>query len=156
MGRCVLLQLPRHRNHSTGRFPACSVGPVCDRLAIADPGPVRGRVTIANPKQSMGVLGSQMKSQAKAECDHDGTDDRTTGTPSCEGAATRQAWVHSSVVRAADCRSAGPWFKSGCALLCSLVLRHAMQGNEHIRRMNATTVEQLSQMGGPFGRGQQV
>ena len=25
--------------------------------------------------------------------------------------------VHSSVVRAADCRSAGPWFKSGCALL---------------------------------------
>ena len=27
-------------------------------------------------------------------------------------------WVHSSVVRAADCRSAGPWFKSGCALLC--------------------------------------
>jgi hypothetical protein len=26
-------------------------------------------------------------------------------------------WVHSSVVRAADCRSAGPWFKSGCALL---------------------------------------
>ena len=26
------------------------------------------------------------------------------------------AWVHSSVVRAADCRSAGPWFKSGCAL----------------------------------------
>ena len=31
------------------------------------------------------------------------------------------AWVHSSVARAADCRSAGPWFKSGCAL----VLRHA-------------------------------
>ena len=28
--------------------------------------------------------------------------------------------VHSSVVRAADCRSAGPWFKSGCALFgCS-------------------------------------
>ena len=27
-----------------------------------------------------------------------------------------QTWVHSSVVRAADCRSAGPWFKSGCAL----------------------------------------
>ena len=26
-------------------------------------------------------------------------------------------WVHSSVVRAADCRSAGPWFKSGCALV---------------------------------------
>ena len=24
--------------------------------------------------------------------------------------------VHSSVVRAADCSSAGPWFKSGCAL----------------------------------------
>ena len=27
------------------------------------------------------------------------------------------SWVHSSVVRAADCRSAGPWFKSGCALI---------------------------------------
>ena len=26
-------------------------------------------------------------------------------------------WVHSSVVRAANCRSAGSWFKSGCALL---------------------------------------
>ena len=26
-------------------------------------------------------------------------------------------WVHSSVVRAADCRSAGPWIKSGCALV---------------------------------------
>ena len=25
-------------------------------------------------------------------------------------------WVHSSVARAADRRSAGPWFKSGCAL----------------------------------------
>ena len=25
-------------------------------------------------------------------------------------------WVHSSVVRATNCRSAGPWFKSGCAL----------------------------------------
>ena len=26
-------------------------------------------------------------------------------------------WVHSSVVRAADRRSAGPWLKSGCALI---------------------------------------
>ena len=26
-------------------------------------------------------------------------------------------WVHSSVVRAADCRSAGPWFESGGALV---------------------------------------
>ena len=31
-------------------------------------------------------------------------------------------WVHSSVVRAADCRSAGPWFKSGCALLRAAIL----------------------------------
>ena len=31
--------------------------------------------------------------------------------------ATTDTWVHSSVVRAADCRSAGPWFKSGCSLL---------------------------------------
>ena len=29
---------------------------------------------------------------------------------------TMHTWVHSSVVRAADCRSAGPWLKSGCAL----------------------------------------
>ena len=28
----------------------------------------------------------------------------------------RTNWVRSSVVRAADRRSAGPWFKSGCAL----------------------------------------
>ena len=28
-----------------------------------------------------------------------------------------QPWVHSSVAREADCRSAGPWLKSGCALL---------------------------------------
>ena len=35
-----------------------------------------------------------------------------------EGARSRAGQrVHSSVVRAADCRSAGPWFKSGCALL---------------------------------------
>ena len=27
--------------------------------------------------------------------------------------------VHSSVARAADCRSAGPWLKSGCALFVS-------------------------------------
>ena len=32
------------------------------------------------------------------------------------GATQPSKWVHSSVVRAADCRSAGPWFKSGCAL----------------------------------------
>ena len=29
---------------------------------------------------------------------------------------TINTWVHSSVVRAADCSSAGPWLKSGCAL----------------------------------------
>ena len=29
------------------------------------------------------------------------------------GCADQCIWVHSSVVRAADCRSAGPWFKSG-------------------------------------------
>ena len=34
----------------------------------------------------------------------------------------RLAWVHSSVVRAADCRSAGPWFKSGCALFGASLL----------------------------------
>ena len=28
-----------------------------------------------------------------------------------------QPWVHSSVARPADCRSARPWLKSGCALL---------------------------------------
>ena len=34
----------------------------------------------------------------------------------CAGSGSYR-WVHSSVVRAADCRSAGPWFKSGCALV---------------------------------------
>ena len=28
----------------------------------------------------------------------------------------KSSWVHSSVARAADRRSAGPWFESGCAL----------------------------------------
>ena len=32
------------------------------------------------------------------------------------GATQHSKWVHSSVVRATDCRSAGPWFKSRCAL----------------------------------------
>ena len=39
----------------------------------------------------------------------------------CQSQILRQAQrVHSSVVRAADCRSAGPWFKSGCALQANL------------------------------------
>ena len=33
--------------------------------------------------------------------------------PRCTNAIT---WVHSSAVRVAHCRSAGPWFESGCAL----------------------------------------
>lgn len=37
-------------------------------------------------------------------------------------------WVHSSVARAADCRSAGPQFKSGCALPLALSL--AAQRNQ--------------------------
>ncbi len=42
----------------------------------------------------------------------------------CAGAC----WVHSSVVRAADCRSAGHWFKSWCVLCLrqSLALAVAM------------------------------
>ena len=36
---------------------------------------------------------------------------------------TSLTWVHSSVARAADCRSAGPWFKSGCALLYFISLQ---------------------------------
>ena len=48
----------------------------------------------------------------------------STFKESCGGqCALKESWqqpqharVHSSVVRAADCRSAGPWFKSGCAL----------------------------------------
>ena len=45
----------------------------------------------------------------------------------CRGVVV-SSWVHSSVVRAADCRSACPWFKSGCALFplpvcfCNVVL----------------------------------
>ena len=38
-------------------------------------------------------------------------------------------WVHSSVVRAADCRSAGPWFKSGCALIFHLCLLWNIKDN---------------------------
>ena len=40
--------------------------------------------------------------------------------------------VHSSVVRAADCRSAGPWFKSGCALqLCMLCTEDCCTESQH-------------------------
>ena len=38
----------------------------------------------------------------------------------------RHARVHSSVVRAADCRSAGPWFKSGCALFIYTLFSRAV------------------------------
>ena len=46
------------------------------------------------------------------------------------GESHRQ-WVHSSVVRAADCRSAGPWFKSGRALLpvLSLTIAFVIEAN---------------------------
>ena len=44
------------------------------------------------------------------------------------------SWVHSSVVRAADCRSAGPWFKSGCALYRS----HRLGGRRAIFGLAAT------------------
>ena len=37
---------------------------------------------------------------------------------------TQSMRVHSSVVRAADCRSAGPWFKSGCALIIGKQLQN--------------------------------
>ena len=37
--------------------------------------------------------------------------------------------VHSSVVRAADCRSAGPWFKSGCALISRACIKYAVFSN---------------------------
>ena len=40
-------------------------------------------------------------------------------------------WVHSSVVRAADCRSAGPWLKSGCALEASHPLATASPPSLH-------------------------
>ena len=47
-------------------------------------------------------------------------------------------WVHSSVVRAADCRSAGPWFKSGCALLLVSLLYKA-----HPRRVCRLLAKQV-------------
>ena len=40
---------------------------------------------------------------------------------------TMLLWVHSSVARAADCRSAGPWLKSGCALHLSVWFHFACQ-----------------------------
>ena len=36
-------------------------------------------------------------------------------------------WVNSSVVRAADCRSAGPWLKSGLALYATCAGGHALR-----------------------------
>ncbi len=49
----------------------------------------------------------------------------------CEPTMSPIQWVHSSVVRAADCRSAGPWFKSGCALL--VMLPASLSGALHER-----------------------
>ncbi len=45
------------------------------------------------------------------------------------GGPSPDHWVHSSVVRAADCRSAGPWFKSGCALRARTRVRLQMAAN---------------------------
>ena len=42
-------------------------------------------------------------------------------------------WVHSSVARAADCRSAGPWFKSGCALHYFLFVRNVIAWRARMR-----------------------
>jgi hypothetical protein len=45
--------------------------------------------------------------------------------------------AHSSLVRAAGCRSAGPWFKSGCALpsLCSASCHMLARAIEFLRFM---------------------
>ena len=48
-------------------------------------------------------------------------------------------WVHSSVVRAADRRSAGPWFESGCAL----------QSQSHTLRSTAACVATCSKRAAP-------
>ena len=42
-------------------------------------------------------------------------------------------WVHSSVVRAADCRSAGPWFESGCALKVQIFIAAQCHTHQHLR-----------------------
>ena len=42
-------------------------------------------------------------------------------------------WVHSSVVRAADRRSAGPWFKFGCALASFACAKHNRYSEIEIR-----------------------
>ena len=59
-------------------------------------------------------------------CTRSGTHSTLTSTPHAQRAWTMpdecsccqiaHTWVHSSVARAADCRSAGPWLKSVCAL----------------------------------------
>ena len=41
------------------------------------------------------------------------------------------AWVHSSVVRAADCRSAGPWFESGRTLTSAPAQRVVRTPHRH-------------------------
>ena len=46
--------------------------------------------------------------------------------------------VHSSVVRAADCRSAGPWLKSRCALssVCCAHMLSSMMRHSSFKRSN--------------------
>ena len=49
-------------------------------------------------------------------------------------------WVHSSVVRVADCRSAGPWFKSGCALLAAPPPPRPAEGGSGCRQASCSFV----------------
>ena len=53
------------------------------------------------------------------------------------------SWVHSSVVRAADRRSAGPWFKSGCAL-CDGRCETGGQCSSQIRRSRRARTQKTS------------
>ena len=59
-----------------------------------------------SPKEE--IVGS---SPTSGKCMSDGEQNRVLRTSPCPN-----NWVHSSVVRADNRRSAGPWFKSGCAL----------------------------------------
>ena len=44
--------------------------------------------------------------------------------------------VHSPVVRAADCRSTGPWFKSGCALIAAHECERLYRASNIIANLN--------------------
>ena len=124
---CLARPLPRSRSPPAARRAQGSLRPVAARGGQPAPTypPVASAVSWRSEASAYPPVASAVawRSEASAfclagtchfaACWSDGSLRATCNTND----PSLTTWVHSSVVRAADCRSAGPWFKSGCALL---------------------------------------